>query len=138
IDLLERLWLFAAGEEGISGEAEVSINFVSNKEIQELNRNYRQQDQPTDVISFALQEKVEGEMPIVGEDIPLVLGDIVISIDKTKEQAKEYDHSFERELSFLTIHGFLHLIGYDHLHEEEEKVMFQKQENILGAFGIER
>src|SRR5699024_10918508 len=138
IDLLQRLLIFAAGEEGVSGEAEVSINFVSNKEIQELNRNYRQQDRPTDVISFALQERVEGELPIVGEDIPLVLGDIVISIDKATEQAEDYDHSFERELSFLTIHGFLHLLGYDHLHEKEEKAMFQKQEEILGAFGIER
>lgn len=138
IDLLQRLLIFAAEQEGISGEAEVSINFVSNKEIQELNRNYRQQDRPTDVISFALQERVEGEMPIVGEDIPLVLGDIVISIDKTEEQAKDYDHSFERELSFLTIHGFLHLLGYDHHHENDEKEMFQKQDDILGAFGIER
>ncbi|HLQ71844.1 MAG TPA: rRNA maturation RNase YbeY, partial [Bacillota bacterium] len=102
------------------------------------NRNYRQQDKPTDVISFALQERVEGETPIVGEDIPLVLGDIVVSIDKAEEQAKDYDHSFERELAFLTIHGFLHLLGYDHMNKDEEKVMFQKQEDILGAFGIER
>lgn len=138
IDLLQRLLLFTSEREGISGEAEVSINFVTDKEIQELNRNYRQQDKPTDVISFALQERAEGELSIVGEDIPLVLGDIVISVDKAHEQAKDYDHSFERELSFLTIHGFLHLLGYDHIHEEEEKVMFQKQEDILGAFGIER
>ena len=138
IDLLQRLLLFAAKQESISDEAEVSVNFVSNKEIQELNRNYRQQDKPTDVISFALQERVEGETPIVGEDIPLVLGDIVVSIDKAEEQAKDYDHSFERELAFLTIHGFLHLLGYDHMNKDEEKVMFQKQEDILGAFGIER
>src|SRR5699024_462682 len=138
IDLLQRLLMFSAKQEGISGEAEVSVNFVSNKEIQELNRNYRQQDKPTDVISFALQERVEGETPIVGEDIPLVLGDIVVSIDKAEEQAKDYDHSFERELAFLTIHGFLHLLGYDHMNKDEEKVMFQKQEDILGAFGIER
>jgi len=138
IDLLQRLLMFSAKQEGISGEAEVSVNFVSNKEIQELNRNYRQQDKPTDVISFALQERVEGETPIVGEDIPLVLGDIVVSVEKAEEQAKDYDHSFERELSFLIIHGFLHLLGYDHSHEDEEKLMFQKQEDILGAFGIGR
>ncbi|HLR03852.1 MAG TPA: rRNA maturation RNase YbeY [Virgibacillus sp.] len=138
IDLLQRLLLFTAKEEGITLEAEVSVNFVSDREIQELNRNYRQQDRPTDVISFALQERVEGETPIVGEDIPLVLGDIVISIDKAWEQSKDYDHSFERELSFLTIHGFLHLLGYDHIQEEDEKIMFQKQDAILGAFDIER
>ncbi|AIF43395.1 rRNA maturation RNase YbeY [Virgibacillus sp. SK37] len=138
IDLLQRLVEFTAKQEGISREAEVSINFVDNKEIQELNRNYRQKDTPTDVISFAMQEKVEGEIDIVGEDIPLVLGDIVISIDKAKEQAADYDHSLERELGFLAVHGFLHLLGYDHMTQEEEKLMFKKQEAILGEFGIER
>lgn len=138
IDLLQRLLLFASEREDVPFEAEVSINFVSNKEIRELNRNYRQQDSSTDVISFAMQEKVEGEAPIIGEDIPLMLGDIVISIEKAEEQAQDYEHSFERELSFLTIHGFLHLLGYDHLHTDEEKVMLQKQNDILGAFDIER
>ncbi|APC48226.1 rRNA maturation RNase YbeY [Virgibacillus halodenitrificans] len=138
IDLLQRLVEFAAKQEGISREAEVSINFVNNKEIQELNRNYRQKDTPTDVISFAMQEKVDGEIDIVGEDIPLILGDIVISIDKAKEQAADYDHSLERELGFLAVHGFLHLLGYDHMSHEEEKLMFKKQEAILGEFGIER
>ncbi|HLR40727.1 MAG TPA: rRNA maturation RNase YbeY, partial [Virgibacillus sp.] len=131
IDLLQRLIIFTAEREGVSREAEVSINFVDNKEIQELNRNYRQQDKTTDVISFALQESVDGELDIVGEDIPLVLGDIVISVDKAKEQAVEYNHSLERELGFLTVHGFLHLLGYDHMTEEDEKKMFQKQEAIL-------
>jgi len=138
IDLLQRLIIFTAEREGVSREAEVSINFVDNKEIQELNRNYRQQDKTTDVISFALQESVEGELDIVGEDIPLVLGDIVISVDKAKEQAVEYNHSLERELGFLTVHGFLHLLGYDHMTEEDEKKMFQKQEAILEEFGLER
>jgi len=138
IDLLQRLIIFTAEREGVSREAEVSINFVDNKEIQELNRNYRQQDKTTDVISFALQESVEGELDIVGEDIPLVLGDIVISVDKAKEQAVEYNHSLERELGFLTVHGFLHLLGYDHMTEEDEKKMFQKQEAILKEFGLER
>lgn len=138
IDLLQRLIIFTAEREGVSREAEVSINFVDNKEIQELNRNYRQQDKTTDVISFALQESVDGELDIVGEDIPLVLGDIVISVDKAKEQAVEYNHSLERELGFLTVHGFLHLLGYDHMTEEDEKKMFQKQEAILKEFGLER
>ncbi|WP_373892843.1 rRNA maturation RNase YbeY [Virgibacillus natechei] len=138
IDLLHRLLLFSAEKEGISKEAEVSVSFVDDKEIQELNRNYRQQDRPTDVISFALEDTVEGELDIIGDDIPLVLGDIVISVDKAKEQAVEYNHSLEREVGFLTVHGFLHLLGYDHQESEEEATMFQKQEDILRKFGIER
>ncbi|WP_106497112.1 rRNA maturation RNase YbeY [Lentibacillus sp. Marseille-P4043] len=138
VDMLQRLLIFAAEKEGISNEAEVSVNFVDNKEIQELNRNYRGIDKPTDVISFALQETVEGEIHVVGEDIPLVLGDIVISVDRAKEQAEDYNHSLEREIGFLTVHGFLHLLGYDHMVKEEEAVMFQKQEDILDAFGLER
>lgn len=138
IDLLTRLLNFASEKEGISQEAEMSVNFVHNKEIQELNRNYRQKDSPTDVISFAMQESVEGEMDIIGEDMPLTLGDIVISVDKAKEQADDYGHSFERELAFLTVHGFLHLLGYDHMNKSDEEKMFGKQEAILGAFGIER
>ncbi|MEC5422221.1 rRNA maturation RNase YbeY [Virgibacillus sp. C22-A2] len=138
IDLLQRLLIFAAEKEGISKEAEVSINFVDNDEIQELNRNYRQKDEPTDVISFALQEPVEGEIEIIGEELPLALGDIVISVDKAVEQAADYNHSYERELSFLTIHGFLHLLGYDHINKEDEEEMLKRQETILGEFGIER
>ncbi|MBP2078160.1 rRNA maturation RNase YbeY [Oceanobacillus polygoni] len=138
VDLLERLLQFAAEKEGVSKEAEMSVNFVGNKEIQELNRNYRQKDTPTDVISFAMQESVEGELEIVGEDLPLALGDIVISVDKAKEQAIEYEHSFERELAFLTVHGFLHLLGYDHMNKADEERMFKRQEEILGEFGIER
>ncbi|MEN1969365.1 rRNA maturation RNase YbeY [Lentibacillus sp. N15] len=138
IDLLQRLLDFAAEQEEVSNEAEISINFVNNDEIQELNRNYRQQNKPTDVISFAMQETGEGELPVVGEDIPLVLGDIVISIDRAKEQASDYNHSLEREIGFLSVHGFLHLLGYDHMEKEEEEEMFQKQEDILHAFGLER
>ncbi|MFA1820446.1 rRNA maturation RNase YbeY [Virgibacillus oceani] len=138
IDLLQQLLVYAANKESISHEAEVSINFVDNNEIKELNRNYRQKDEPTDVISFAMQESVEEEPKIVGEDIPLTLGDIVISIDKAKEQAKEYNHSLERELGFLAVHGFLHLLGYDHINKEDEVIMFKRQEEILGEFGIER
>ncbi|MFZ3578642.1 rRNA maturation RNase YbeY [Virgibacillus sp. DJP39] len=138
IDMLQRLLIFAAEKEGITQEAETSVNFVTDKEIQELNRNYRQQDKPTDVISFALQETMEDELNIVGEDMPLMLGDIVISVERAVEQADEYNHSFERELGFLTLHGFLHLLGYDHMNDEDEKKMFQKQEEILDAFELTR
>lgn len=138
VDLLQRLLVFTAKKEEIANEAEVSVTFVSNQEIKEINRNYRQQDRPTDVISFAMQEKVTDEVEIIGEDLPLVLGDIVISVDKAKEQAEEYGHSLERELSFLSVHGFLHLLGYDHMNKEDETEMFRKQDDILDEFGIER
>ncbi|HLS08539.1 rRNA maturation RNase YbeY [Lentibacillus sp.] len=138
IDLLQRLLMFTAEKETVASQAELSVTFVSNQEIKEINRNYRQQDRPTDVISFAMQEKVSNEMDIVGEDLPLVLGDIVISVDKAKEQAEEFGHSLERELSFLTVHGFLHLLGYDHMNQTDEAEMFGKQEAILGEFGIGR
>jgi probable rRNA maturation factor len=138
IDMIQRLITFAADKEGVSQEAELSINFVDNKKIQALNRNYRQINKPTDVLSFAMQENGEGEIDILDEDLPLLLGDIVISVDKAKEQAKSYDHSLERELCFLALHGFLHLIGYDHMTKEDEQQMFSRQKVILGEFGIER
>ncbi|KGX93587.1 rRNA maturation factor [Pontibacillus halophilus JSM 076056 = DSM 19796] len=138
IDLIQRVLSFAGKQESISEEAEMSVSFVDDKEIQELNRNYRQKDKPTDVISFAMQEEGIGEMKIIGAEIPLVLGDVVISVDTAKAQAEEYDHSLERELSFLALHGLLHLLGYDHMNEADEKTMFQRQEDILNAFGLER
>jgi|SRR5690625_575242 len=138
IDLLQNILLFAANKEKVPQEAEVSVNFVNNQEIQEINRNYRQIDKPTDVISFALLDPVEGDVGIIGGNIPLALGDIVISVDKANEQADEYNHSYERELSFLAVHGFLHLLGYDHMDQEDEKEMFEKQELILGEFNLGR
>ncbi|MCA0970043.1 rRNA maturation RNase YbeY [Halobacillus litoralis] len=138
VDLIQRIIKFAGEKEGVNTESEVSISFVDNDEIQEINRNYRQKDYATDVISFAMQEQVEGEMNILNEDMPQMLGDIVISVDKAKEQAEEYNHSLEREFGFLALHGFLHLLGYDHMNEEEEKAMFGRQEEILNEFGLER
>ncbi|HLR07998.1 MAG TPA: rRNA maturation RNase YbeY [Bacillota bacterium] len=138
VNLIQRLLLYAAEKEAVSQQAEMSINFVRNKEIQELNRNYRQQNKPTDVISFALQDHVEEDIHIINEDIPLSLGDIVISVDKAQEQAAAYGHSLQRELCFLAVHGFLHLLGYDHENKEDERVMFQKQKQLLDAFDIGR
>ncbi|MBM7584720.1 putative rRNA maturation factor [Bacillus pakistanensis] len=137
-ELVEKLLNFAALKENIEQESELSVSFVSNERIQEINRDYRDKDQPTDVISFALEEMGEDEIEIVGVDMPRVLGDIVISVEKTKEQAEEYGHSFLRELGFLALHGFLHLLGYDHLEEEDEKQMFQRQKDILEAYGLQR
>ncbi|WP_312093232.1 rRNA maturation RNase YbeY [Niallia sp.] len=133
-DLLQ----FAATKQNLQGEIELSITFVHNDQIQEINKEYREKDQPTDVISFALEELGEGEIQLVGEGLPRMLGDIVISIDKAEEQAKEYGHSYMRELGFLSVHGFLHLLGYDHMTNEEEEVMFTLQKDILDEFGLQR
>lgn len=138
IDLIQRILDFASNQENVTDEAELSVSFVDNNEIQIINRNYRQKDEPTDVISFAMQEEGDGEMKIMGAEMPLLLGDIVISVDRAKEQAEEYNHTYERELGFLALHGFLHLLGYDHLNEEDEKKMFSRQEEILHEFGLKR
>ena len=138
MDIIERLLNYAEEIERVPNGAEVGISFVDNERIRIINRDYRGKDKPTDVISFALEEKGEGEVEIVGADIPPLLGDIIISIPKAKEQAQEYGHSFMRELGFLAVHGFLHLLGYDHKTEEEEKVMFSKQKDILERYGLTR
>lgn len=139
IKLINELLIFAAKQEDVISHAEMSVSFVSNDDIQEINRNYRGIDEPTDVISFALQEPIEGEVTIKGEQLPpLNLGDIVISIDKAHEQAKAYEHSVKREYGFLALHGFLHLLGYDHIDYDQEQLMFKKQEDILNAFGLPR
>ena len=138
IELVENLLQHAAKIEEIEEGSEVSITFVTNEAIHEINREYRDKDQPTDVISFALEEMGEGEVAIIGEGIPRILGDIIISTDRTREQASEYGHSFERELGFLAVHGFLHLLGYDHMNEADEKVMFGKQDEILVSYGLGR
>ncbi|MGG3209525.1 rRNA maturation RNase YbeY [Geobacillus stearothermophilus] len=138
LEMLEQLLREAAASENVPDGTEVGVSFVDNERIRLMNRDYRGKDAPTDVLSFALEEEGEGEVDIIGADMPLVLGDIVISIPKAKEQATEYGHSFMRELGFLAVHGFLHLLGYDHETEEEERVMFAKQEEILTRFGLTR
>ncbi|WP_078545572.1 rRNA maturation RNase YbeY [Litchfieldia alkalitelluris] len=138
IQTLEKLLNLAAETENVNEGSEVSISFVDNERIQEINREYRDKDQPTDVISFAMEELGEDEMEIIGVDMPRVLGDIIISIPRTKEQAEEYGHSFMRELGFLAVHGFLHLLGYDHETDEEEALMFLKQKEILDQYGLTR
>lgn len=135
---IEKLLQFAAKKEGIDPEAELSVTFVNNDEIQEINRIYRGKDQPTDVISFAMEELGEGEIAIVGDDLPTILGDIIISIPRAQEQAEEYSHSFMRELGFLSVHGFLHLLGYDHIEKEDEVIMFSKQKELLEEYGLHR
>ncbi|MGH2318176.1 rRNA maturation RNase YbeY [Planococcus sp. 4-30] len=137
LDFVQKILEHAAKEEGL-GQSEVSVTFVTNEMIRDINREYRGKDQPTDVISFAMEELGEGETAIIGSPEPRMLGDIIISLDRTKEQAADYGHSFERELGFLAVHGFLHLLGYDHMTEEDEKKMFSRQEEILVSLGITR
>ncbi|KGA98435.1 rRNA maturation factor [Alkalihalobacillus alcalophilus ATCC 27647 = CGMCC 1.3604] len=137
-ELVEQLLESAAKSEGLVGEIELSLTFVTDEEIQEINREYRDKDQPTDVISFALNEQGENEQEIIAEGLPNVLGDIIISVPRIGAQAEEYGHSFERELGFLVVHGFLHLLGFDHMTDADEKEMFAKQENILNEYGLTR
>lgn len=138
VELVGKVIQFAASKEGIEAGGELSVTFVSDERIREINFEYRNKDYATDVISFALEEMGEDEVAIVGDNLPRVLGDIIISIEKTKEQAMEYGHSFDRELGFLALHGFLHLLGYDHMNEEDEKEMFSRQTDILEAYGLKR
>ncbi|MCD8861993.1 rRNA maturation RNase YbeY [Mammaliicoccus sciuri] len=132
---IESLLTFAAKKEYITEEAELSISFVDEEEIQAINRDYRDKDKVTDVISFSLEED---EPEIEGLDMPRVLGDIIICLEVAKEQAESYNHSLSRELGFLALHGFLHLLGYDHMTEEDEKEMFSRQDEILNEFGLTR
>lgn len=130
----------AVYEEVHAGEVVVSL--VDDATIQELNRNYRDKDVPTDVLSFAMEESLEDEPEIFfdeeeGEPLPM-LGDIIISVPTAKRQAEEYGHSLAREIAFLAVHGFLHLIGYDHMTEEDEKDMFARQDAILDQIGLTR
>ncbi len=115
----------------------VSFNLivVDNKYIHELNKTYRGIDRETDVITFALEDDDSLVLP---EEVGRNLGDIYISIDRAKEQAEEYGHDLLRELSFLAVHGFYHLLGYDHMSPDEEEVMFKKQEEVLEDYGITR
>lgn len=141
-ELLTKAINAAAAYEGIV-EGEVAVSLVDDEAIHELNRTYRDKDAPTDVLSFAMQEGEEDEMEIVFDEedeveADTMLGDIIISIPTAKRQAEEYGHSLERELAFLAVHGFLHLIGYDHMTPEDEKEMFGRQEAILETAGFTR
>lgn len=140
-DWIENLLNVAAKKLSVENNAEVSITVVSNEKIREINREYRDKDKVTDVISFAIEDDEDDllkEFDMEGITIPRDLGDIFISYDKAVEQAEEYGHSVERELGFLMVHGFLHLNGYDHMTDEDEKRMFALQEEILKEYGLKR
>ena len=109
----------------------ISVTIVDNDYIHEINRTYRHKDAPTDVISFAFLDNNPDRDRLLRSGEMVVLGEIYISSDKAKEQADSYGHSLERELKFLFVHGLLHLLGYDHMTEEDEKIMFRLQDEIL-------
>lgn len=133
LDILQGYVYFVVKEEHLEN-CLFNIILIDNKEIKEINSKYRNIDRETDVITFALEDYKDKEK---GMDFR-VLGDIYISIDKTYEQAELYGHSVKRELCFLATHGILHLLGYDHMIEEEEKIMFKRQEELLNAYEIQR
>ena len=124
--------------EDFDPQCEISLSIVNNDEIQEINKQFRNIDAPTDVLSFPLLTFEEGEQADVNEKDEIMLGDIVISIEKAIAQAEEYGHGLKRELAFLTAHSMLHLMGYDHIEEDEREEMFEKQEAILNNLGIRR
>ncbi len=110
-----------------------NVIIINNQEIHKLNKNYRNIDRPTDVITFALEDFDDGIKLSIR-----MLGDVYISYDKVISQANEYNHSKTRELCFLAIHGLLHLLGYDHMNKEEEKIMFSLQKELLDSYGIKK
>ncbi|MBA9085182.1 putative rRNA maturation factor [Fontibacillus solani] len=145
IELLNTVLQKAAESEGVE-EGEVALTFVDDEEIHVLNREYRGIDRPTDVLSFAMNESLDEELDIVYEveedeeldDLTDMFGDIIISVERAQAQSEEYGHSIEREIGFLFVHGFLHLLGYDHQDEASEAEMMGKQEAVLAQVGLVR
>lgn len=134
--LIEKCTAAALAEEDIEDDAEVSVTLVDNVRIREMNAEFRGIDRETDVLSFPLGDK-EG-FEVDPDTDAILLGDIVISLEKAQSQAEEYGHSFGREVAFLITHSLFHLLGYDHMTEDEEKEMFAKQEKVLQRLGITR
>lgn len=132
----------AAEVYGLEPQAEVSVVLADDEYIRQLNSQYRGKNVATDVLSFAMNEHCAGEHePDIAEapgDIEILLGDIIISLETAARQAEEYGHSLERELAYLTVHGMLHLLGYDHEDEEERLEMRKEEEYVLSLLGITR
>ena len=129
-------------EEECNFDAEISFTFTDNESIREINRMYRDIDRATDVLSFPMLEFDEFDEIDAGfetDEGKVMLGDIVISLERAREQANELNHSFRREMAFLTAHSMLHLLGYDHVDDEEgERIMIEKQNKVLNKLGITR
>lgn len=134
--LVRRCCCAVLKNEGFTETAEVSVTFVDNDTIRELNRLHRDIDSPTDVLSFPLGEA--GVYDINPDNGAKLLGDIVISVPRALEQAQEYDHPFTREIGFLTVHSMLHLLGYDHIEEPDGNIMRQQEKIILAGLDLNR
>ena len=140
-EIVKKVFNTCFEEEGLQdSKLYITVTFTNPENIQSINKEYRNIDKPTDVLSFPIFQKEELDKKIEEKDFQYqdILGDIVISIPKVEEQAKEYGHSFERELSYMLVHGFYHLMGYDHMEEEDKKEMRTKEENILKTLDIVR
>jgi len=133
--LLENLIMRVVEFEELEKFCEVSVLFVDNEKIRVMNRDYRKKDQATDVLSFPQYEDVHAETE---KEVHVLLGDIVISLERAMEQAEEFGHSLTRELCYLTVHSMFHLFGYDHMTEDEKKNMRTCEEKILADAGITR
>ena len=149
INIINEVCEKALKAEEVNIPYQISLLFVDNEEIRDINRETRGIDKATDVLSFPMLDYPKGkvfkevyrdtkfnEIYLDGEE--LVLGDMVLSLERTKEQSIEYNHSFNREMCYLVVHSILHLLGYDHMNEDEEKEMFSLQKEILNQLGIER
>lgn len=127
--------------EGVNEKCEVNLMFVDNDEIKEINNEQRSIDNVTDVLSFPMLDAKNGEITVSESDFfegYLVLGDIVISLERAKEQAEEFGHSFFREVGFLTCHSILHLLGYDHMEDDDRIIMRKKEEDVLSLLELTR
>lgn len=138
MEAVEKACLETLKYEEFDEDCEISLSFVTNEEIHQINRQFRNVDAPTDVLSFPQLTFEEGEEADVNENGEIVLGDIIISVERAKEQAEEYGHGLKREIAFLTVHSMLHLLGYDHIEKDEEEDMFRRQKEILEIAGIPR
>lgn len=144
MELIERALEQGARLEQLPFEAEVSVSFTDNEGIREINREQRGIDRATDVLSFPMLDLAPGKQPIIGpEDLDpetgrVYLGDIVISLERAAEQAREFGHSIERETAFLAVHSLMHLLGYDHMTEEEKRLMRTHEEAVLSALSLTR
>ena len=139
--LVETVVEEALKKEAPDGHYEVSVVYVDNEEIRLLNKQYRQIDSSTDVLSFPMLDfEIPGEIceEVHEWDDTIALGDIVLSLEQAAIQAQEYGHSLKREVAYLTVHSVLHLLGYDHMEEDERHIMREKEEALLGAMNITR
>ncbi|AMV61584.1 Metal-dependent hydrolase YbeY, involved in rRNA and/or ribosome maturation and assembly [Pediococcus damnosus] len=142
IELVQNVLNFAGDYLKLAENTEMSVTLMHNDEIHGINKTYRKVDRATDVISFAIEDDEDSD-PIImddelAEEIAPNIGDLMISVDKVKEQAEYLGHSYQRELGFLCVHGFLHLNGYDHMETKDQEVMFPLQKEILNAYGLKR